>query len=306
MWSPGKSLSAWAGCCLAILVICGCGARRDPYAHQVQRVNLLAIQGEQYFSQGDLPRAARDFAKALELSRAVDYPAGVAQQLNNLGAVALEQGDLKRAEKLFTQALTINESQGNWVEATTNQANLATVAQKAGDRERAEHYLHAAQEAAQRSNSPPALGRVLCRWAGFSLDRQDPAAARTFLDEAQRMAKTPALKGALHHQWGRLFLSQGDTAAALDHFTQALQADRQVLDRGAMAADLFLLGETQQRRGDLAQAFLYYGRAFDVYAGLGKKTPLQECLKRLKEVNSQGRLGNSLERFEKHPQLTPS
>ena len=59
-------------------------------------------------------------------------------------------------------------------------------------------------------------------------------------------------------------------------FTQALTTDRSVLDRAAMAADLFSLGEVYQTRGDLASAWDNYVRAFDVYAGMGKKTSVNQ------------------------------
>jgi tetratricopeptide (TPR) repeat protein len=288
---------------LLSLVICACGARQDLYGQQVKRVNDLTLQAEQSYLKGDLKRADRGFSRALELSRAVDYPKGVAQQLNNLGAVALEEGDLARARQLFTEAYQLNEERRDWQEASTNQANLATVAQKAGDWQQAESHLRLAQDEAQRALSKAALGWVRCRWASYHLDRNNLAAAQDFLTQAQPLATTPALKGALYHQWGRLSLAQGDTAAALAYFDLALKADREVLDRGAMAADLFCLGETHQVRGELPRAFFYYNRAFDVYAALGKKARLTECLKRLTEVNSQGHLGYSLDSFARHPLL---
>ena len=137
------------------------------------------------------------------------------------------------------------------------------------------------------------------QWASFYLDQNDPAAAQDFLTRAQPLATTPELKGTLFHHRGRLALARGDTGQALDMFTQALTIDRSVLDRAAMAADLFSLGEVYQTRGELAEAWDYYVRAFDVYAGLGKKSQLARCLKRLQEVNRQGQMGHSLERFEK-------
>jgi tetratricopeptide (TPR) repeat protein len=297
------SLGLRLGLVLVAVLACGCGARRDLYGQQVKKVNDYSLQGEERFQQGDLKRADRDFSRALELSRAVDYPPGVAQQLNNLGAVALEQGDLNKARHLFTQAWHLNQDLGNWADAATNQTNLATVAQKAGDLGQAAQHLTAAQDAAQKSKAKAALGQVLCRWGSFYLDQQNYGAALDFLKQAQSLATTPALKGNLYHQWGRLYLAQGDAPTAAANFAQALAADRQVLDRAAMAADLFALGETHQVGGDFSRAFYYYGRAFDVYAALGKKSPLKECVKRLKEVNDQGQLGQSLERFEKHPKL---
>ena len=180
------------------------------------------------------------------------------------------------------------------------------MAVKQGKPAAASQHLLAAQEAARQSRSSPALGRVYLQWASFYLDQNDPAAAQDFLTRAQPLATTPELKGTLFHLRGRLSLARGDTGQALDMFTQALTTDRSVLDRAAMAADLFYLGEVYQTRGDLPQAWDYYVRAFNVYAGLGKKAQLYKCLQRLQEVNREGRMGHSLERFEKLANPSPS
>ena len=182
----------------------------------------------------------------------------------------------------------------------------ATVAAKQGKSAEASQHLLAAQDAARQSRSPQALGRVYLQWASFYLDQNDPGSAQDFLTRAQPVATTPELKGTLYPHWGRLSLARGDTGQALEMFTQALRIDRSILDRAAMAADLFYLGEVYQTRGDLPQAWDNYVRAFDVYAGLGEKARLARCLKRLQEVNRQGELGHSLERFEKLAQPGPS
>ncbi len=290
---------------LFILSLSGCARKYDPYGQQVQRAAGLTAQGEQSLSQGDAAKAGRDFSRALEVSRSVDHPPGVARQLNNLGAVALEQGELGKAKDLFTQAFEINQGQQQWGDASVNQANLATVAQKAGNWPEAAHHLQQAETAAAQAKTPLARGRVLLRWASFHLDQKNPAAAAASLNEAQKLVKkAPPLEGAWAYQKGRLALAQGDTAQALSFFQEALVSDRKALDRAAMGADLFSLGEAHQLRGEMSQAWDSYSRAFDVYAALGKKALLSRCLDRLREVNSQGRLGNSLERFQKHPRLS--
>jgi len=306
MWNRAAFLSRLPLVWLAVLLLGGCAARPDPFGQQIKRINEASIQGEQWFSRGNLPRATREFTRALTMSRSVDYPQGAAQQLNNLGAVALEEGDYQKAGKLFTEAYHLNLEQQQWVAASVNQANLATAAQKTGNPGEAAQHLLAAQEAARQSRSYPALGRVYLQWAGFSLDQNDLAGARGWLSRAQPLAVTPELKGSLCHHLGRLALAQGDTGQALDWFGQALGHDRAILDRAAMAGDLSSLGEVYQARGDLAQAWDYYARAFDVYAGLGKKSQLPRCLQRLQEINRQGGLGHSLERFEKLAQPSPS
>jgi len=306
MWPPAPSLSRWAWLGLAACLVGGCAAKVDPFGQQVQRIQEISIQGEQLFSRGELERASRNFNRALVLSRSVDYPQGAAQQLNNLGAVALEEEDYPKARDLFAQAYNLNLDGQHWEAASINQANLATAAQKAGNPEEASRRLLAAQDAAQRSRSSPALGRVYLQWAGFHLDHHELAAAQDFLTRAHPLATTPELKGALFHHQGRLSLARGDTDQALARFSAALETDRSILARAAMAGDLFALGEVFQARGDPEQAWDYYVRAFDVYAGLGRKSQLPRCLKRLQEVNRTGGLGHSLKRFEKLAQPGPS
>jgi tetratricopeptide (TPR) repeat protein len=306
MWHRAPFLSSWARFGLVVLLAAGCGAKPDPYGQQVQRIDEVSIAGEELYSRGDLKRASRNFSRALTMSRSVDYLPGAAQQLNNLGAVALEEGDYQQAVDCFTQAYYLNQERQQFVAASINQANLATVAAKQGRPGEASQHLLWAQDAARQSRSPQALGRVYLQWASFYLDQNDPASAQVFLTRAQPLATTPELKGTLCHHLGRLFLARGDTGQALEMFSQALKIDRAVLDRAAMAADLSRLGEVYQTRGDLAQAWDNYVRAFDVYAGLGKKAQLTKCLERLQEVNRQGQLGHSLERFEKLARPKPS
>jgi tetratricopeptide (TPR) repeat protein len=306
MWHRAPFLSSWARLGLVALLVAGCGAKPDPYGQQVQRIDEVSMAGEELYSRGDLKRASRNFSRALTMSRSVDYLPGEAQQLNNLGAVALEGGDYQTARDNFTQAYNLNRDRQQFAAASINQANLATVAAKQGKTGEASQHLLAAQDAARQSRSPQALGRVYLQWAGFYLDQNDPASAQVFLTRAQPLATTPELKGTLFHHRGRLCLARGDTGQALEMFNQALKIDRDVLDRAAMAADLSRLGEVYQARGDLAQAWDSYVRAFDVYAGLGKKAQLSKCLERLQEVNRQGQLGHSLERFEKQAQPNPS
>ena len=131
MWRRAPFLSPWARLGLVALLVAGCGAKPDPYGQQVQRIDEVSIAGEELYSRGDLKRASRNFSRALTMSRSVDYLPGAAQQLNNLGAVALEEGDYQKARDYFTQAYNLNQERQQFAAASINQANLATVAAKA-------------------------------------------------------------------------------------------------------------------------------------------------------------------------------
>jgi tetratricopeptide (TPR) repeat protein len=294
----------WGALALALLFLVGCGAPRSPYGKQVDKVENYSERGDEWYGKGDLPRASKDYNKALELSQGMDYQPGVARQLNNLGAVSLEQGDLARAREFFTRAWEINRDQGNWAEASTNQANLATVAQQAGNRGSAAQHLAQAEEVARLSKDKAALARLYCRWAGFYLGQMELSRTEEYLNLARPLARTPASKAAVAHQQGRLALARGDARTAIAHLIRALEEDRKLLDRAAIAADLYFLGEAFRLQQDWSQAFDYYARAFDVYAALGRRASLRDCLKRLKEANREGVLNRPLERFEKHTQAS--
>jgi len=289
----------WVAMLLVLVFLGGCGGPQSPFTKQVDKVEKYSDKGDEWFNQGDLPRATREFDRALTLSRSMDYQPGVARQLNNLGAVALEQGDLKLARELFTRAWEVNRSRGSWAEASTNQANLATVAQQAGDQEAVVQHLTQAEDAARWSEDKGALARAYVRWSGFAIDRLDFSGAESYLKLAKRLARTPALKAAVSFQQGRLALARSDAPGAALHLTQALEGDRWSQDRAAMAADLYYLGEAYRLHRDWPRAFRYYVRAFDVYASLGRRAQLQECLARLREANREGDLNQPLERFEK-------
>jgi len=286
-------------CLLCLLAMtASCGGRPDPYGQQVNKATDLALLGEERLSQGDLKRATRAFEQALDLSRGIDYALGVAQQLNNLGAIALERGDLDQARELFRQALRLNREIGSGGGVSINLANLATLAQKQGQTSQAGEFLQEALDNAVQANSPGARARILCQMAGLARDQGDLATAQSRLHEAQPlMQSATALQGPCRYQWGRLSLAQGDPATAAGHFEAALAADRQLLARGGMAADLMGLGEAQAALGDWDRAFSFYARAFDIYTALKQPSRLTECFAQLSRVNTQGGLGYDLKPF---------
>lgn len=289
----------WAFLALALLCCWGCGAPRSPFGKQVDKVEKFTQRGDEWYAQGDLSRAEREFQRALSLSRGMDYQPGVARQLNNLGAVALEQGDLRQARDFFTRAWEVNRSQGQWAEASANQANLATVAEQEKDLGAAALHLSQAEAAARQSTDKGALARIYARWADFTRQQLDLGRAEAYLKMAQPLARTPALKAQVAHQQGRLALARGDAGAAISHLIRALEWDREVQDRAAMAADLYYLGEACRLDRDWGRAFDYYARAFDVYTSLKRRARLQDCLARLQEANREGALNRPLDRFEK-------
>lgn len=291
--------------CLALIALLlvpglwGCGRRPDPYAKQLSRALDAGMRGQELLSEGQQRRAERAFSRALEINQGIDNPAGTARQLNNLGAAAVARGDLPQAEEFFQQALFLNRESGDPAAAATNLANLATVAQKKGDFSRAWQYLSEARAQTRRTRATRTEGQILCQMAGLALDQYDPASAAGYLNEAQPLSREPSVKGPWHYQRGRLALARGNSAQAQDSFQQALAADRAVLNRAGMGADLEGLGQAWEQQGEFARAFLYYSRAFSLYTATQNMSRANRCLETLRRLNQSGALGQSLEPFER-------
>lgn len=282
---------------LALGWLGGCGGKIDPYSLQVGRAVETALQGQELQQEGDLPRATRAFQKSLRLSQGLDHQPGVARNLNNLGALALEQGKLAAAREFFTQALLINQELGQSREAAINLSNLATVAQKSGDLPGAAIQLQAARQAAAATRDAQLQAQLRVQEAGLALDRGDLAAAAELL-AAQPPAALGPDQGSWHYQRGRLALAQGDYEQAWQHFAAALAADRRQLRHGAMAADLLGQAAAAEAKQDYGAAFSVLSRATQIYLALGRLEPARDCLKRLQHLKERGRLNRSLVLYE--------
>jgi tetratricopeptide (TPR) repeat protein len=284
--------------CLLAVLAGGCAKRPDPFGNQVSRAMDASFQGEELLSEGQDRRAERAFTKSLEINRSIDNPVGTARQLNNLAAVALTRGDLAQAKDLFQQALFINRGMGDAAGSAINLANLATVAQKGGNLPQAEAHLLEARNLARLSGSARVMGQVLCQLAGLALDRQDPGTAQLLLEEAKPTARESEVRGAWNYQQGRLLLARGDPVKAWEFFQAALAADRTFLNRSGMGADLQGLGKAFEDQGDFPKSFLYYSRAFELYAATNSLEKARLCLDSLRRVNRAGGLARSLKPFE--------
>lgn len=306
-WQPCRRGGlGYPACLLAALLLAGwlsgCAGRPDPFRQQAIRAQEVSLKGQELLNVGEDRRAQKSFEKSLTINQSIDNPLGTARQLNNLGAVALSRGDLAEARQLFQEALLLNQGVGDSAGAAINLANLATAAYKGGDLGRAAGYLEEARLLARQSGSPKVLGQVLCQMAGLTLDRQDTGAAALLLEEARLTARTPEVQGSWNYQQGRLALARGETSRAVDFFQAALTADRQVLNRPGMGADLLGLGQAWEQRAEFTRAFLYYQRAFDLFVTTGSQERARESLAALHRVNRAGGLGRSLKLFEQHLQ----
>ena len=225
--------------------MCGCARRPDPFGRQVSRATDASLRGQELLSEGEDRRAEKAFTKSLEINRSIDNPIGTARQLNNLAAVALTRGDLAEAKNLFQQALFVNQGLGNDAGAAINLANLATIAQKDNDLPKAEALPGGGPEPGQalglsqgQGAGPVPDGRIGSGPTRSRHGRSSPGGGPT------RQPRWPKSRAPGITSRADCLLARGDTVKALSFFQDALAADRSILNRPGMGADLQGLGQS--------------------------------------------------------------
>jgi tetratricopeptide (TPR) repeat protein len=141
--------------------------------------------------KGDLSTAKQQLEESLAIKRQIGNRPSIANTISNLGDVQLTQGDLAAARKTHEEALAIRTEIGQKAVAAEDQLALANVAFEEGNLaaaldggHTAEQEFHSDGRADFETLAHLLLVRVL-------LAQQNPAAAQTELEAAQRLsAKT--------------------------------------------------------------------------------------------------------------------
>ena len=92
------------------------------------RADALLASASLAYSQGEYAVSIRTVREALDLCRAIDYPAGRGSGLNNLGNALVETGDYDVARAVFEEALGLYHALGNPHREATVLSNLGNVA----------------------------------------------------------------------------------------------------------------------------------------------------------------------------------
>ena len=231
--------------------------------------------------EGDYGEAERDFRSAIDLSRAMKDPDGLAEQIGNLGNVMFFRGRYADAARLYDEALGVTASAGAaaWVPRRRRilLANQASLFQRLGrDREALALYD---QLGASSSELPAAEHAQLLANLGVLYRRLgDPVKALETYDAARalfaRDRHVDGEIGVLNKRGIVLALDLGRLDEAELTFSGALDAATRAGNRReALHAHLYR-AETLLRAGKTARARADYEAALELSRTL--KTPEEE------------------------------
>ncbi|MEI7768481.1 MAG: tetratricopeptide repeat protein [Chloroflexales bacterium] len=204
-------------------------------AHNAIHARTLTLWGQVLEYQGDYLAARGHYEQALVIYRALDYPRGEANNLQNLGNVSWYLGDYSAAHTYDLDVLAIRRKSGDRGGEAICLANLAQTAIRCGD----------------------------------------STAARTYQQQALSVAEMIGDRGSeafIHGVIGEGFLISGDYTSAQHHIERAIPLLRAIGERRKEANSLNILGDVYRNLGNNDAALACYAQARTIQDEIGERS----------------------------------
>lgn len=263
-----KALIAFLGClCLLGCLTVGCASkpRQPDLRRQAVKFN---DEGYQYYRKSQWRLARHKFTQALNLNRLIDHRPGIAANLTNLGAIALEQGNLVEAGRSYQEALTLQRQLGDPAGVCEALNNLGTVYVAQGRWTEAQDLYLEALDYARRLPAGPLLSLTLTHQGDIARHEQNYPRALDLYREALSLDTAWKNRAGMAVRWarlGRTYLDLSDYVSARQYLLQALEESRRLeLTNGIIDAleGLTRLALAQDNR---LEAELYGERLLEIY-----------------------------------------
>ncbi len=245
-----------------------------------QREIALRLSRDAYgsFRIGQFQEARDLYLQALQIAEGIDDLELQANTLANIGSVYLTLKRPDLAEPILTQALEIAHKIGQVQVETNVKGLLGDAALLTQDPDSARSYYTEALTVAQNAGLKETAGDQQVRLASLEASHGDPEAAVSYADDALRSYPNgpshPGRASALRAR-AKALVALGRFEEAHADATDALTVDKELENSLGIAADLSLLADISEKRGDEAAATDYRERAEKVFQYLGL-TPSDE------------------------------
>ncbi|RMG95556.1 MAG: hypothetical protein D6705_13405 [Deltaproteobacteria bacterium] len=162
---------------------------RDDDAGRRRRARLLAALGKVRLESGDFEGARASYDAGLSIARALGDRRLEAELENALGEVAGRSSHYQEAIDRFKASLDIDRELGDRIATGRKLANLGITYAALGLYRHAERYLRHALDLHERLGRTDEIGDVVVHLGEVEAELGDPAAGRTLLSEAARLAR---------------------------------------------------------------------------------------------------------------------
>lgn len=270
-----------------------------------QELALIAAMaiGEARYAEKSLSGALQWFGRALDISRTSDDAVGQASALREIASVHATYGDREKALGAYHEALRVVEARGDDNAVGMGLADIAAFHGSIGDYDEALEYFRRSEERFVRGHSIHLEVRTVVNIARtlLALDRYDEA-----LRQAERALASYTMLddrrglAAVFDIIGQTYEKKGEVAPALEHHIQGLDVLATADDENAEAHALMTIGRLRHQMGDYHEALLPLEEALHIAEERGDRRLQSQVHERLSSTLK--RIGN-VERALHHHEL---
>lgn len=292
--------------CLSCMIM-GCAAKQTavfPIQDEFVEAGMKEIKrGTNLYIKGCYDPALNSFFRAHELLSKVDYTAGVAVCLNNIGNIYRLRGDIEAAVAFYDEAnylyKTLNDVSG-MIQTLSNKA--ATLIDNA-DFQNAKPVLDRADRLCEEN----AIAYVpLISNKVFLMIKQSK------YTEAQNLINPPLMhissysksdQAALNFAAGRLMLAKKEYDRAIDFFTLALERDKSTCYYRGIPEDLTAIAQTYLESEQYPAAVDFLKRSVKLLALHGDHDEALRLLEMLDHAGKEADISISIVKYFTHQWL---
>ncbi|HRD52212.1 MAG TPA: adenylate/guanylate cyclase domain-containing protein [Flavobacteriales bacterium] len=245
--------------------------------------------GMSYYYQNNWIDALVNWKHALATFREINDENGVANMLNNLGAVHFNGGDDKSALEYYLESLRLAEANNDTLRTVTALVNIGTVyLTKEQSKPMAFTYYKRALPLGVALSDNYAIGTCAVNLGEIYLIRGTKADSLKYFKpdsalhyfemalEAFRGSTTGSVPIAMKNI-GKVYAIRREFDKAIQYQTEAYLIAKATDARLDMAQALLGLADTYKQKGDMAEAIARFNEAKDISGELGAYYELQEA-----------------------------
>ena len=251
---------------LLLAAVAGCSPPPKASTAARQEAALEANRkGESYVRHGELESAARSYREALRLSQSLEDPEGIAANAINLSIVRQRQGrfaDARASLGAVLEQSNLKFSQARLAEVALRHALLDLDQNRFAGA--LDPFARAGKHCGERCPLSGAIHNVRAQLALQAGRVEEAAAAARSAHDASRAAGDRSELANALRLLELTSLQRGEPPAARSHLEQALALDRELGAPRKIALDLLALGRAAALAGEHEAARAYYTRALAV------------------------------------------
>lgn len=238
---------------------------------QKDKAAELTEAGNEQARKGNFGDAMTFYDRAVELNLQVDNQPGIIRNYNDIGRMNMLHGRLPEADGMFSEALRMARAIEDPILVSISLGNIGQLRLMQNDVPGAEKALLEAMESAGEEDTPEKavimhnLGAVRKAQGEYdaALELYERAAA---VNEKEYLFEELASN---YYMTASVYSKKNDFPTAIEYANRALQVDKRMEHGPGIGKDYLALGLISRKAGEIADAYRYFQKSFQVYRALG-------------------------------------